>query len=553
MSGDFVVGEWRVQPAINRLRRGDQVVRVEPKVMQVLVCLSEHTGEVVTREQLIARVWPDVFVTDDVLHRAIRELRRVFGDSTAEPRYIETIRKRGYRLLLPAAPAATSDPKDLEIGVRGRSEGRRESAIFAAIAAGIALAVAAAVIVLATRTSDLSPQAHARFVPIVSGPLNESDPAVSPDGRLIAFVQREPGLAASADIYIRSLADGVITRVTEHPASNRMPAWSPDGSRLAFVRETTHTCDIIVRTLTSGAEARAAACANRDEPRVAWTHDGVALLVSQAPAGGSGAPWRIARLDLSRGTLTPITTPPASMRGDHSPALSPSGDRIAFIRRASSGMADIYITSLAGESTRRLTNDDADLAGIDWSDDGRTIVFSSDRAGGYSLWRVPTEGGTPVLLAGGGARMKHPVADRAARRVVYENWSYEINVWQVNESGDAPITRTSELWNLYPQVSPDGARLTYVSTQSGSHELWVADRDGRNARQLTRGMGAVKMPRWSPDSRRIAFVARGRGGSDVHSVDVATGDGDPDHQQSSQRDCAGLVARRDAHRVRRTR
>jgi DNA-binding winged helix-turn-helix (wHTH) protein len=53
--------------------------------MQVLLCLVEHAGEVVTRESLVARVWPDVFVSDDVLHRAIRELRRVFGDSASAP------------------------------------------------------------------------------------------------------------------------------------------------------------------------------------------------------------------------------------------------------------------------------------------------------------------------------------------------------------------------------------------------------------------------------------------------------------------------------------
>ena len=56
-----------------------------------------------TREQLVARVWPDVFVSDDVLHRAIRELRRAFGDETANPTYVETIRKRGYRLIAPSA------------------------------------------------------------------------------------------------------------------------------------------------------------------------------------------------------------------------------------------------------------------------------------------------------------------------------------------------------------------------------------------------------------------------------------------------------------------
>ena len=98
---EFSVGEWEVHPSLNRLTRAGEDVRVEPKVMQVLELLAETPGDVVTRKQLVARVWPDVFVSDDVLHRAIRELRRAFGDDTAKPQYVETIRKRGYRLIAP--------------------------------------------------------------------------------------------------------------------------------------------------------------------------------------------------------------------------------------------------------------------------------------------------------------------------------------------------------------------------------------------------------------------------------------------------------------------
>jgi dipeptidyl aminopeptidase/acylaminoacyl peptidase len=80
------------------------------------------------------------------------------------------------------------------------------------------------------------------------------------------------------------------------------------------------------------------------------------------------------------------------------------------------------------------------------------------------------------------------------------------------------------MWNLYPQVSPDGTQVAYVSTQSGAHELWMADRDGGGARQMTRlGRGVVMSPRWSPDGRRIVYLARGQGGVDVHVIDVATG------------------------------
>ena len=95
----FEVGEWQVHPSLNRISRGGEELRLEPKVMQVLEALAETPGEVVTRDQLVARVWSGVFVSDAVVHRAIGELRRAFGDDAAKPAYVETIRKRGYRLI----------------------------------------------------------------------------------------------------------------------------------------------------------------------------------------------------------------------------------------------------------------------------------------------------------------------------------------------------------------------------------------------------------------------------------------------------------------------
>ena len=541
----FQLSDWQVHPALNRLQRGPDVVRLEPKVMQVLVRLAASGGDVVSRNELIHAVWPDVFVTDDVLHRAIGELRRALGDSSSDPRYIETIRKRGYRLMVPATPLtgvspvetlpAAAPPGPHRSNARPPSLGTRSGWLFAIWACMATVAIGMAVFLVGSRSSELAPRASARFVPVVSGPLNESDPAMSPDGLRVAFVQREPGDTASADIFVRELRDGRLTRITSHPASDRMPAWSPDGRRLAFVRsESSSDCEVIVRPLASDAETAVAPCGNPYAPRLAWTRDGRGLLLAHRAEPHAQAGSRIARIDLETRNVNVVTQPPPGIVGDDTPAVSPDGRRVAFIRRMTGGVSDIYIVAIDGGTTRRVTFDDADLTGVDWAADGRSLVFSSDRAGGYSLWRVGIDRGVPVLLAGGAARMKHPVADRSGRRIVYENWNYAIDVWEVGLAGQdgaglpaeagTAVTHTSELWNLYPQVSPAGARVAYISTQSGAHELWVADRDGSNARQLTRiGRGMVKMPRWSPDGGRIAYVARGEGAIDVHVIDVVSG------------------------------
>ena len=117
MKGDFRLGSHLVRPSLNEISSVDGVKHLEPKLIQVLVCLAERAGEVVSKEQILAGVWAGVFVTDDVLTRGISELRRALGDDAREPQYIQTITKKGYRLIAPVgrpeepAPSLNEQPE----------------------------------------------------------------------------------------------------------------------------------------------------------------------------------------------------------------------------------------------------------------------------------------------------------------------------------------------------------------------------------------------------------------------------------------------------------
>jgi TolB-like protein/DNA-binding winged helix-turn-helix (wHTH) protein len=100
LAGDFKVGDWLVSPALNQISGSGKSSRVEPKAMQVLVHLAGNPG-VVNKDQLISAVWPDVFVSDDVLPGCVSALRKAFNDSARNPQVIGTIHKGGYRLLQP--------------------------------------------------------------------------------------------------------------------------------------------------------------------------------------------------------------------------------------------------------------------------------------------------------------------------------------------------------------------------------------------------------------------------------------------------------------------
>ncbi len=113
LQAGFRIGECLIEPRQNRIVRGEVEVRLEPRVMDVLVCLAERAGEVVSRETLNAQVWGNVIVTDQAVTNCISELRHHLGDDRSAHRVIETIPKRGYRLAAPVQLAQVVSPEVL--------------------------------------------------------------------------------------------------------------------------------------------------------------------------------------------------------------------------------------------------------------------------------------------------------------------------------------------------------------------------------------------------------------------------------------------------------
>ncbi len=96
---DFRLGEWLVQPSLDRISRGDAVLHLRPRLMDLLVFLARNAGRVVTKDEIIDSVWERRFIAESVLSRCVADLRQLLQDDIEKPRFIETIPKRGYRLI----------------------------------------------------------------------------------------------------------------------------------------------------------------------------------------------------------------------------------------------------------------------------------------------------------------------------------------------------------------------------------------------------------------------------------------------------------------------
>jgi Tol biopolymer transport system component/DNA-binding winged helix-turn-helix (wHTH) protein len=496
------VGEWTIFPDLNRMSLGSETVQLEPLVMKALVYLAERRGEPVTRGELLDQVWEGTVVGDEALNRVISTLRRLFRDDPKAPRYLETIRHRGYRLVA-----------EVEVIDESRSRtGRPRLVIVAAAVVSLGAALLLATLLLERGAPE---ERHHEVVPLTSHLGLESDPALSPDGALVAFswAGEEGG---DLDIYVKQIGAEAAVRVTRHPGDEVRPCWAPDGRDLAFIRRDSSGSSIFTVPPVGGTPRR------RTAPTwfigsLDWSPDGRHIVFSEMP--DAEIPDRLVELDVSTGERRPLLDGTLPDGGDRTPAYSPDGQSVAFVRTRAYGSRDLFVAPARGGEPRRITRGLLGVGGLDWIDD-ESLISSAYANAIYSLWRVELATGEARLLSFAGEGALSPSVSRDTGQLVFQRYRSDADIWRVaHESGELRRVVASTYWDEDPSVSPDGKRLAFVSRRSGYMELWTADIDGTKPLKLTDLRGpSVARPRWSPDGLRLAFLASPDGVGDLFVV-----------------------------------
>lgn len=510
----FQVGPWLADPAANELVRDGETVRVEPKMIEVLVALAERPGETVTRDDLLERVWPGMVVTEDALSGAVSKLRRVLGDDARQPRFIETIPRTGYRLVAPVTPAADLTAALPEVGERPAPRPRPRLLLAALGLAGL-LALA-----WALQREAASPAA-ATVRPVTRSAGVERYPDLDTSGKRLAFAARSRD-STFYHLFVQDLDTETPLQLTRTRADDIYPVWNPDGQTVAFLRCLDLRCHVYTAPVLGGTPRRRAE-ASVSPYGLAWLSDRAVLVVDRDSVA---APYRLLRLDLDTGERTVLTNPPRGALGDLAPALGPDGT-VAFVRHGTGGDEDLYVLPPDAPSATPLTNEQSRIAGFAW--DGDDLVFSARREGTVGLWRVDPNGTITEAVASG-LRDPGMLAARSGR-IVAESRTVEVNLWEaVQEDAGAYTTRplvVSVSADREPALSPDGARLAFVSDRSGTPELWTARRDGSALLRLTDFGGAgLGAPVWLADGR-IAFEVQREGQADLFAVSAEGGTPEP--------------------------
>jgi Tol biopolymer transport system component len=387
-----------------------------------------------------------------------------------------------------------------------------------------AIALAFAALVLLTGAYSQKPPAlkavapPVRVVPFTNFPGFQGDARFSPDGDRIAFTWYGDK-DYNEDIYVKQIGAEKPLRLTSDAATDESPAWSPDGRYIAFLRRGD---GIYIVPALGGPERKVLATKDGflDDSGLDWSPDGERLAYADRGPRRSEAIFLVA-VDNPK-DKHPLTA--SFGRWDYFPHFSPDGRTVAFVRFADT--RDIFLVRVAGGEPKRLTFDDAIIYGLDWTPDGASIIFFSDRVGGIVRpWKVSASGGRPEPISMPPGEVEDPSLSRDGHRLAYTRRESNSNIWrygvpQTNGQSTPPTKLIASAgYNSEPQFSPDGKRVAFVSSRSGNGEIWISDSDGSNSRQLTFSHVPIDAyPHWSPEGREIAFLASPEGYDAIYVV-----------------------------------
>ena len=521
-------GIFEVDLRRRELRRNGLQIKLRDQSFLLLAALLERPGELVTREELRSRLWPDgTFVDfDHSLNAAMKRLRDALDDDPDNPRFIETVPKRGYRFL---GPVDGSSMGQIEPGGRRSTVGIKASLFRFPFLAGVVFLSVVVVglgvmrYVSGSRTRLARPPL--RVVPLTTYPGAEYSPAFSGDGEQVAFVW-DGGAFGRADVYVKRIGIDPPLKLTKTNGLACCPSWTFDSRHIGYERCSGENQGIYLVSSLGGPErkVRNAACGG-----ISWSPKEQLLVFSDKKSPDS--PWALFLMSLDDLQARQLTFPQSDVIGDQNPVFSPDGKVIAFVRIVGEGTTDIYTIPLSGGLVRQLTYDKVSLEGMAWTSDGTKVVFSSYREGSKSLWVVSASGGEPKRLPFGGAIASEPAISRQGNRLSYTQGDSYPNLWVVQISGGATMRNSeakpffsSATYNNAPRFSPDGKKVAFASHRSGDMELWTCDSPNcSEPLQLTFLKSLTGTPRWSPDSKRISFESRPHGHSQIFVISAGGG------------------------------
>lgn len=504
----WLLGNLQYHANERRLCSALQQLYLEPRQHQLLLCLLQRPGQVLSRDQLVTAVWQGRIVSDSAINRAVSVLRKALARLDPESEHIETLPKLGYRFLLPvSALAAPNEPAATKPEPTKPSSRRYYALLFLT-------SVLAAILLWLTTTSQPLRLNASNIVPHTSFNGIESQLSISSDsGRLLYQRQTGDGLS---QIWLNTLTDNNHLLLTPAQLDSRNAAISPDGSQFAFVRLSDSGCQILLQPLPISADAVIPPrllhqCPDDNLPLLSWQQDGQALYFRQRV--DQTAPYKIYQLSLASTAVRQFTLPAADYSGLGDIALAASSAQLAVLRYLSLENTELLL--LEPDSGRVISSAvlPQRFTTLAWYNDQTLLLAAEQQLYHYSLANAQLE---PLYQAAAPVRSMVVMG----QQLFFSTTELNSDIWQQPKHGEAAVRINSSRQDIMPRLAHHADKLAFLSNRNGTQQLWLQDETGTEAllAELPGKPGFVRLE-WSTDDSRLVFSKDDA----AYIVDVSSG------------------------------
>jgi eukaryotic-like serine/threonine-protein kinase len=517
-------GLFELDLRTRQLTKNGARVRLPQQPMQILSMLLERPGEIVTREELRRLLWrSDVFVDfDHGLNKSIQKLRDALGDSAASPLYIETIPRTGYRFIAPVdgakevlerRPETTTPPLENvstpSSDARAAEKERARWLPLAAWSLGLGACVVLAFGGMALYRSRHRPP-EVSYTQLTDFTDSAVAPALSPDGRMVAFIRGGDPFLTSDEIYVKMLPNGEARRVTDDSRLKYGLAFSPDGSEIAYtVLEPSGFATYEVSAL--GGEPQLLL---RNAAGLVWL-DEHQLLFSEVRGGG--VHMGVVTATVTRTGVRDIYFPAHERGMAHYTVPSPDRHWALVVEmNGDGGWARCRLVSLDRQQSGRLIGPDGACISAGWSPDGSWMYFNAWVQGHSYLWRQHFPEGSLEQLTFGPAEEEGIAVEPRGRALITSVGVHESAIWIHDPSGERPLSSEGEVLDYPspPSFSADGHFLYYLlrRAEGAGAELWRTVVDSGQSEEVFPGISMIAYD-LSPDGKQVVYATEAPGGT----------------------------------------
>ena len=568
----YSFAEFNLEAENLLLLRNSEVVPLAPKAVEVLLTLLKSDGKLITKQEILDKVWADTFVEEANLTHHISALRKALGEDKNGRKFIETIPRRGYRFVAEVKNAAVSESAEIVFNERTSVQVVEEMTVEANDLPDDAemIRAKADVAPVAAQTSQISIGKSRRSVWILAaasvlligtatffgwryfGALNKAvavstpeitfkrltpdadadAPSIAPDGASIVFVKNENG---KQSLWRKQIASGELTQLT--PAVSMLDAgfgstrFSPDGRWIYFTQlfanDIEKDIDIYripsgsgtAQKILSGLEPGVDFSISPDGRQLAYTFDYRQLIVADIETGNKRV---IVDWDGVKKAVT----------NEGSVAWSPDGSRLIF--PASSIEENLLTRQLfeinlpTGNLRQIQIPENFVIKQMEWLADDSGLIVTRDSKTQNEIWQVNHHTGAARRISNDVGNFGDLRVSADGKTLVAKQWLGQFNIWtapadNIDKRRQITIGAAANHGQQGLAQMPDG-RIVYTSSQSGANDIWIMNADGGERRQLTVNAGTYNLnPRATADGRYIVFNSTRSGTNQIWRMDADGG------------------------------